>query len=55
MSACTLPHHPTLSKAKLEAVAKRARTKRRYEAKLCDCGGWRVVRKRTRRVKARAA
>ena len=41
--------HPILPLAKIEAVAKRARTKRRYEAKQCECGGWRVVRKRGRR------
>ena len=41
--------------AAIEAVAKRARTKRRYEAKQCDCGGWRVVRKRARRGSRLAA
>ena len=41
--------HPSRELAAIEAVAKRARTKRRYEAKQCECGGWRVVRKRGRR------
>lgn len=41
--------HPSRAMAAIAAVAKRARTKHRYEAKRCRCGGWRVARKRARR------